>query len=307
MAWALKALIGIVALFAGLVVVQQSRNSVSGSFAEKPTGALRLATWNVHYVILNQPEGRWGLSGWEERKGVMSSVFGMLDADIVAFQEMESFSRGSDGSVNLARDWLLENHTEFAAAAKGPWQNFPPTQPIFYRTRILAPRDEGWFFFSDTPDRLYARGFDGATPSFASWVEFEHLESGKFFRVLNVHPDAKSRTNRRAAAKLIAERVRPWIDAGESVLLAGDLNALHGSFTHRTIAEAGLNLPKVPGSTFHFGRGIHLFGAIDHIGGSEQVQPLGRPQVLRRAVDGVFASDHHPVVLDVVFADARMK
>lgn len=305
MAWALKALIGMVALIVGVAATQQLRLSVSGSLTEKPIGALRLATWNVHYIILNQPEGRWGLSGWEARKGVMNDVFGMLDADIVAFQEMESFSRGSDGSVNLARDWLLENHGEYAVAAKGPWQVFPPTQPIFYRTSVLAPRDEGWFFFSETPDRLYARGFDGATPSFASWVEFEHLESGKVFRVVNVHPDAKSRTNRRAAAALIAERILPWIEAGENVLLAGDLNALHGAFAHRTIAAAGLSFPKVPGSTFHFGRGIHLFGAIDHIGGSAGIRPMGSPQVLGHAVDGIFASDHHPVALDFVVVDAH--
>lgn len=303
MDWFTKGLAATLALIAGIATAQQVRLTDAFALTAKPEGSLRIATWNVHYIILNQPEGRWGMSGWEERKGALSTVFGILDADLIAFQEMESFSRGSDGSINLARDWLLANHHEYSAAARGPWQRFPPTQPIFYRHDVLSVHDEGWFFFSQTPDRLYARGFDGATPSFASWVIFEHRASGERFRIVNVHPDAKSRTNRRAAADLVAQRIAPWIDAGETVLLAGDLNALHGAYTHRTIAQAGLTFPSVAGPTFHFGRGWHLFGAIDHIGLSKGAQAASQPSAVQASVSGVYPADHHPVVLDFELVD----
>lgn len=71
-----------------------------------PDSALRVATWNVHYILLNREEGRWGLSGWEARKGPLDAAFKALEVDIVAFQEMECFSGGNDDGVNLARAWL---------------------------------------------------------------------------------------------------------------------------------------------------------------------------------------------------------
>ena len=289
----------LIALRAGAVSAQHWRLSGSSQVPDEPEGSLRLATWNVHYIWLRQQDGRWGLSGWEERKGPMDVVFKALEADLVAFQEMESFARGNTEDVNLTREWLLENNPDYAAAATGPWREFPPTQPIFYRRSRLEPLDRGWFFFSTTPDVMYSRGFNGAPPSFASWVDFKDLQSGAVFRFVNIHVDAGSRGNRRRGAELAAERIKAWRADGKTVLFGGDLNARHGAYVHRTIAGAGLTLPKVPGATFHLDRGLHLFGAIDHLGYSGTASLAQGPFVVRQKVDGIWASDHHPVLLDV--------
>lgn len=294
-----RILFAVAALLVLLVACQHVRHSDSAALPPRPEGALRLATWNVHYILLIRPQGRWGLSGWEERKDPMDRTFRALDADIVAFQEMESFSRGSDGSVNLARDWLLGNNAGYAAAASGDWRSFPSTQPIFYRAARFDLLDQGWFFFSDTPDVIYSRTFDGGYPAFASWARFEDRGSGAVFRVINVHFDASSRENRQRSADLVAREVAPWIDAGEAVLLLGDLNALHGSRLHRTLEATGVRFPRVPGATYHLDRGLHLFGAIDHVGLSDGIEELGDPMVVRDRNGGVWASDHYPVVMDL--------
>jgi endonuclease/exonuclease/phosphatase family metal-dependent hydrolase len=260
-------------------------------------GSLRIATHNVHYIVLSRETGRWSVGDWRRRRGALDAAFKLLDADLVAFQEMESWSRGSDGSVNLARDWLLERNPSYALAASGDWREFPSTQPIFYRPDRLELRDEGWFFFSETPDVIYSRTFNGSFPAFASWAEF--ASGTGVFRVVNVHFDFSSWENRRRSAELVRDRVDLWIAGGMEVLLLGDVNALHGAQTLMILEEAGLKFPRVPGATMHFDRGLHLFGAIDHVGLSGGMRLAGGPYVLQRRFDGVWPSDHHPVVADI--------
>ncbi|PWR02578.1 endonuclease [Meridianimarinicoccus roseus] len=262
-------------------------------------GTLRIATHNVHYIVLGADrEGRWTVADWEARRGALDSAFKELGADIVAFQEMESFSRGSDGSVNLARDWLLARNPAYAVAASGDWRVFPSTQPIFYRRDRLRLVDEGWFFFSDTPDVIYSRTFNGSYPAFCSWAVLQPLDGGPPLHVFNVHFEYSSRSNRRLSAELVRDRIAPRIAAGDAVVLAGDLNALHGARTMAILQEAGLDFPPVPGATFHFDRGLNLFGAIDHLGAGPGVRPVAGPVVLRRSYDGQWPSDHYPVLAD---------
>ncbi|MEM1233493.1 MAG: endonuclease/exonuclease/phosphatase family protein [Pseudomonadota bacterium] len=293
MLWIVLALL---ALPIVLVGCEHVRLSPSLTLPEKAPRDVRLATWNVHYIWLEQQEGRWGLSGWEERKAPMDTTLKALKADIIGFQEMESFARGGNGNINLTRDFLLAENPGYGAAATGDARIFPPTQPIFYRRDRFRLVEEGWFHFSTTPDVLYSRGFDGASPSFASWAVFETEDT--LFRVVNIHPDAFSRTNRQASTKLVAERIAPWLEAGETLVLLGDFNARHGSNIHARFEALGLTFPKPPGASFHLDRGLHLFGAIDHIGVSPDIRP-GPAIVFNTRMSEVWPSDHHPVLLDV--------
>ena len=292
---ALGLLVLLVALAAGPLSCRPS----PAPLGTPPEGALRIATYNVHYIDLGRQTGAWSVGDWERRRIPFDLAFKAIGADLVAFQEMESFRRGSDGGVNLTLDWLLAQNPGHAAAAVGDWRRFPSTQPILYRTGRLRLEDEGWFFFSETPEVIYSRSFDGSYPAFASWARFRDRRDGKTLRVVNVHFDYASRLNRRLSARLVAERVAPWIAKGERVVLAGDLNVRRGAPVLDTLAAAGLRFLPVAGATYHFNRGLNLFGAIDHIAVSEGVTALGPPKVLRRRLEGEWPSDHYPVIADV--------
>lgn len=271
-----------------------------GAIPERSPGALRVATWNVHYISLRADEGRWSVSGWKARRGALASGVRALDADLIGFQEMESFGGGSASGTNLARDWLLEQAPGYALAAHGDdARRFPQTQPIFYRPAVLTLRDEGWFFFSATPDVIYSRTFNGSWPAFCSWALFEDRQ-GRRLRVLNLHFEYRSGSNRLKSAALVAERAAPWIEAGETVLVLADLNALHGSRTMAVLEAAGVRFARVPGASYHLDRGLHLFGAIDHIGTAGALRLATAPRVVQRRFDGVWPADHHPVLADVV-------
>lgn len=293
---------GLIAVFALLTLVAcalhvtQSEGNVS---VAPPQGdALRIASHNVHYIWLDRETGAWSVGDWERRKGPLDSAFKALNADVVAFQEMESFQRGDDGSVNLARDHLLAGNPDYGVAATGDWRTFPTTQPLFYLKSRLQPIDQGWFFFSETPDVIYSRTFNGSFPAFASWAQFQVRETGARFRVANVHFEYSSRSNRLLSAALTRDRIKPWIDAGETVFLVGDLNALHGAQTMDILEESGVVFDRTPGATYHLNRGVHVLGAIDHLARTPNVTLDAGPVVLQERFDGEWPSDHHPVYAD---------
>ncbi|MDT0683636.1 endonuclease/exonuclease/phosphatase family protein [Roseicyclus sp. F158] len=263
-------------------------------------GALRMATWNVHYIRLRAEEGDWSIGDWARRRGPAAAALRDIGADIVAFQEMESFGGGEAGDVNLARDDLLEALPGYAIAASGPPASFPNTQPIFYRADRLDALDQGWFFFSETPDVIYSRTYDGSWPAFASWARLRDRRGGPEFTVVNVHFEYRSGSNRTRSARLVAERMAPRIAAGEPVILMGDLNAMEWMRTAGILREAGLVFAGVRGATYHLNRGLNLFGAIDHIAATDGVSLAGGPEVLRRRYDGIWPSDHYPVFADLV-------
>ena len=294
----LAVLLALLVLAACAQHLRLSAGAASAPLPPTPAGALRVATHNVHYIDLRAQDGPWSVAGWEARRNALDGVFKAMGADVVAFQEMESFAGGSASPDNLALDWLLARNPGYAAAATGDPSAFPSTQPILFRRGRLEALDQGWFFFAETPEVLYARGFDGAPPSFASWARFRDRETGAAFLLLNVHLDARSWENRRRSAGLVAAFAAERIAAGETVLLAGDLNARAGSPTLEILEKAGLSFLPVPGATFHLNRGLHLFGAIDHLAHGPGAAPFGRAMVLRGRFDNSWPSDHYPAAGD---------
>lgn len=294
----LKVLAVAFAVLGTLVGCQSIRNSGNALLPEARPDALRIATYNVHYIILAQDSGPWSRGDWDRRKGPMDLAFKEISADVIGFQEMESFARGSEGHVNLKLDWLLENNPNYAAAAVGDPATFPSTQPILYRSDKLALVDQGWFFFSDTPDVIYSRTFNGSYPAFTSWAQFRDTDTGKTFRVVNVHTDYGSRTNRLRSVSLVAERIKPWIARNETVFLIGDINARLGDRAIDILTDTGLQFAPIRGATYHFNRGINLFGAIDHVASIGDTRLVGDPVVLRKKFDGEWPADHYPVITD---------
>lgn len=287
----------VMAILLAMVGCQTIRNSGNIPLPPVTPETLRIATYNVHYIILDRETGPWSMGDWERRKGPKDLAFKAVNADVIGFQEMESFSFQTN-QINLTLDWLLTNNPDYTAAAIGDPAEFPSTQPILYRSDRLALLDQGWFFFSQTPDVIYSRTFNGSFPAFTSWAQFRDRQSGAVFRVINIHTDFSSRSNRIQSVELVAKRIKPWIDADETLFVIGDLNGRLGDRVVNILAETGLAFAPVQGSTFHLNRGINLFGAIDHIASIGDAALIGDPIVLRQKFDGEWPTDHYPVIAD---------
>lgn len=294
-----KALTAVVLVLTLVACAQIFRNSGSDPLPTADGSALRVATYNVHYISVRSETGDWSLADWDRRKVPLDEAFKYIAADLVAFQEMESHSGPEESQTNLTLDFLLANNPDFAAAASGDPAVFPNTQPILYRTDRLGMTDQGWFFFSDTPDVIYSDTFNGSHPAYATWASFTDLQTGSEFRVVNLHTDFSSRSNRLRSVELVADRISPWIDRDETVLVMGDLNARLGARTLEIIESTGVTFAPVEGATYHFNRGLNLFGAIDHIGWAGDVEMASEPTVIRQQFSGEWPTDHYPYLIDL--------
>jgi len=230
----------------------------------------RIASFNIHYLAPGQKR-----LDWDYRKQAARQAFGDLNADIVAFQEMETFSGGSFNPENRQLDWMIKHFPEYEAGAYGDARVYPNTQPVLYRKERFKQIDQGFFFFSDTPNVIYSRTFNGSWPAFCSWTQLEDIRSGNRLFVYNLHFEYRSMSNRAKSADLVVRRIQSRIDSGDAVVVVGDTNAFSFAPTMRTLKDAGLKLARPSGPTFHFSRGIELLPAIDHVLFTDELDQIG--------------------------------
>ena len=252
--------------------------------------AIRIGSFNIAFI--RDPEG---LPKWEARRDAVAAVVEDMQADVLAFQEMETFAGGPFNPVNRQLDWVLENAPQYRVAATGEVSSFPSTQPILYRADRLALLEQGWFFFSETPGVIFSSGFDGGFSSYASTARFRDQRTGTAFTIINVHTDARSAKNRLGASELITERAEKLIEAGEPVIVLGDFNATRFSRTVRPLLDLGLTGTGLVLPTYHLGLGLGATPAVDHILVSREFGEARDIEVYRGRYEGSFPSDHYPI------------
>lgn len=308
-----------IVLLAGLTVSALTESSTAVDEADR---SLRVATLNVHYLVdavaLGRDPGELDpVMQWERRDEAVVAVLLQIKADIVAFQEMETFAGGHLNRNNVQLQTVKNTFPEYSFGGTGDPAHFPATQPIMYRRDRFSAQGQGYFFFSPTPDTLYSDPWYGRYPSFASWVRLVETVTGRAFLVVNVHIDRERYRNQIRSSHLIVERIDAVREKNDTVVILGDFNAFRVSRVVRII-NRGLGLQSAPptGTTFHFYRGLHLFPAIDHV----LYQPATAPRhansnrtvseggiraihsaTVRARPDGIWPSDHYPVVVDLQY------
>ncbi len=284
-------------LISSVLAACKSKHEVSAESLDRshPIDAIRFASFNIHYIAAGQKK-----LDWDNRKHAVVKSLREIDADIIAFQEMETFAGGSFNRENRQLDWITQHFSQYRAGAFGDASVYPGTQPILYRHERFEQLDQGFFFFSDTPEVIYSRTFNGSWPAFCSWSLLKDKQTGESFTVFNVHFEYKSMSNRSKSAKLVSQRIRPLVANGQTVVLLGDTNAPGFTPTMRTLKNIPLQLAPSAGATFHLNRGWHLIPAIDHVLYSAPFRQLGRTRLWRNNYDGVWPTDHYPVSVDLI-------
>jgi endonuclease/exonuclease/phosphatase family metal-dependent hydrolase len=216
------------------------------------------------------------------------------NADIIAFQEMETFAGGPWNRENEQLDWVLAHFPDYGVTAFGDPREYPATQPILYRKSRFEALDQGYFFFSPEPEVLYSRPWKGRYPAFCSRARLRDRWSGESFDIYNLHFDYSSLQNRLNSARLVADRIVAREHPEDGVIALGDFNAPRFFPAVRIVAAAGLTVAETAGSTFHFNRGIRIQPAIDHVLYSKAFA-YEDTRVIRDRIDGQWPSDHFPL------------
>jgi len=275
----------ILALYLQPIAVQ-GESVATKPFAESE---IVVGTFNIHYISPRQEK-----MVWEERRNAVVEALRLGNADIIGFQEMETFVGGHWNQENKQLEWVREYFPKYGVTSFGDPRVYPSTQPIVYRKDRFEAIDQGFFFFSPAPDQIYSRPWKGRFPAFCSWSRLHDKKTDRSFYIYNLHLDYSSLRNRLNSSRLVAQRIASREYNQDGVIVIGDFNAPRFFRPVRIVAEAGLTVAETNGSTFHFNRGINLQPAIDHVLFSEEFE-YRSTRVIRNRAEDTWPSDHYPL------------
>lgn len=279
--------------------------SLAGGYGASPTAGphdeseLIVGTFNIHYLSPRQNRMLW-----DDRRDAVVEALRLGDADVIGFQEMETFVGGHWNRENRQLEWVLRHFPDYAVTAYGDPRLYPSTQPILYRKDRFEALEQGFFFFSPTPERIYSRPWHGRFPAFCSWSRLYDRTADRSFYLYNLHFDHSSLRNRLRSARLVAERIAAREHKEDGVIVLGDFNAPRLFRPVRIVAENNLTVAPSRGSTFHFNRGINLLPAIDHVLFSAEFGHRSTAPI-RGRFKASWPSDHYPVFVTLGFLNDR--
>ena len=171
--------------------------------------------------------------------------------------------------------------------------------PIFYHTGRYTLVDKGSFWLSETPE-VMSRDWGAACYRITSYVILTDNVSGKDFVVFNTHLDHVSDEARIKGMGVILDKIAQF--GGLPAVIMGDLNAQEDSATILAATEHFLDAryaaeETVDTYTYQNWGNMSAAVRIDYFMISKTgIRPL-RYAVLDQPRDGVWSSDHSPIVL----------
>jgi endonuclease/exonuclease/phosphatase family metal-dependent hydrolase len=267
---------------------------VTISGAQSP---LRVMTFNIRY---NEPRDKE--NAWPNRKEKAAGVIRFHKADLVGVQE---------ALIGQLKD-LEALLPDFAWCGKGraDGKESGEFSAILYRKSRFKLLDTRTTWLSETPLVAGSKGWGANYPRIITWAKFyDNLTKREFFH-FNTHFDHESERARQESARIIVKQ------AGEIAgklpfVITGDFNAVENSDPYRVLTAKGTGIKDAghsslnpnfgPTSTFNnFGplipnRKIDFIFVRDDLIVTEH-------GVLADQWDGLWASDHLPVLAEISFA-----
>ncbi len=173
--------------------------------------------------------------------------------------------------------------------------------PIFYSMELYTLKDKGSFWLSETPE-VMSRDWGAAHNRICSYVILEEKATRKELVVFNTHLDHVSDEARIKGIAVVLDKIAQF--GGLPAVIMGDFNALEGSETYRSATENFLDAQyaaenTMEGHTYQNWGNPEKFKRLDYFMLSKTgIQALGY-EVLPGTREGVWLSDHCPIVLDL--------
>lgn len=173
--------------------------------------------------------------------------------------------------------------------------------PIFYNTELFTLIDKGSFWLSETPDKM-SKDWGSACYRICSYVILTENASSKDFVVFNTHLDHVSDEARINGIKVVLDKIKEFGDL--PAVIMGDLNAEVGSQTYMSVTEhfmdAQYAATDAESNVTYQGWGQAEGKRIDYFMVSKTGFWVYTYDVLAENHDGVYSSDHNPIVMTAV-------
>ena len=256
------------------------------SIPEGNDAPIALATFNVRVAIDKSP------NTWAERLPRCREIIEKNGFDIVGLQEP---------LINQVESLIKDSPYDYIGGGRDDFRKKGEFCAILYRRSRFDCLQSGTFGLSETPDVPGVRSWQSACPRIATWGLFRDKMTGREFVYYNTHLDHKSELARCEGIKLIVNHAKKYV-VGKPIIISGDFNASPGKQAYKT-AQSLLNDSRLISSTPHVGpdKTYHAWGKsritkpIDFIFVSDEFK-VHSHRTIDTLRDGVYASDHHPVL-----------
>lgn len=171
--------------------------------------------------------------------------------------------------------------------------------PIFYHKDLYELKDKGSFWLSETPE-VMSKDWGSMCYRVCSYVILKDKATGKDFVVFNTHLDHVSDEARIKGMDVVLDKIAQF--GGLPSIIMGDLNAEEGSATIDAATEHFLDaryVAEVTEDTYTYQNWGNMDKAvrIDYFMISKEGIQAREYNVLTETHNGVYSSDHSPIVL----------
>ena len=184
----------------------------------------------------------------------------------------------------------------------GPFTEY---SAIYYLKDKYNLIDSGTFWLSETPDKAFSKSFDSACARIATWALLENKDTGERYTHINTHLDHVLESTRQSQMKVLIDYVKT-VSGEVPVVMTGDFNDYEGSPVYNVACEI-FNDSKYVAKDTDEGRTFTKYGAykedgegaIDFIFTDKSIT-VDTYKIIRDTAQGIYPSDHYPIVADMV-------
>lgn len=233
---------------------------------------------------------------WFYRADLVRDDINEVKPDIIGFQEvtwmhygyLQDILEGYDSVITYRDDFILSEGC-----------------PIFYRIDKFTLVNKGSFWLSETPE-VMSKDWGAACYRVCSYVILKENKSNKELVVFNTHLDHVSDEARINGINVVLDKIKEF--GGKPSIIMGDFNAKVGSATINAAYEsfndahneADVNLQEGQKEATYQNWGEKPNNKrIDYFMVSKTGIDVKTYDVLDRTHDGVYASDHYPIYIEI--------
>lgn len=258
------------------------------------TPQIRVMTYNIRY---GNPCDQ--THGWHRRRGAVASTIRFHCPDIVGLQEALHDQLGYLRERLPAYEWLSAGRRRAATAGE--------YAAIGYDRRRFDLEADATFWLSERPDTAGEISWDAKQPRLVRYARFRERETDTRFYHFNTHFDHFGETARLRSAELLRRRIDEITD-DRPVVVTGDFNTRESEAPYRELTRHGYRRRLLDARTVanypHHGpdttmTDFHQFipeKKIDYVLVTDDVEVLLHGSCADTDADGLFPSDHLPVV-----------
>ncbi|KAK3344888.1 Endonuclease/exonuclease/phosphatase [Neurospora tetraspora] len=272
---------------------------------------LRLISYNIRYATTSPSTGE---EPWAVRRPLMASQINFETANrpeaLICMQEVLN-QQLVDLQSDLGSAWNHVGVGRNDGAQDGEYS------PILYQTDTWQLERNKTYWLSETPDVVGSTGWDAALPRIVTVAQFKHRTTGVPLVFMCTHFDHIGTVARNESAKLIIKIADEWKDQGSNstkpapVFLGGDLNIEPTKEGYKSLTAPGgfKEIKDLVPKTHWYGNTKTSTSfttstsddiRIDYLFVRDPLdfQFLTYGVSTNKFEDGVYISDHRPVVVD---------